>query len=213
MAPAWQRMNPAEVIAETLNRHLQHSTEIVVFGAAALLLDPRFATRMAGRVTNDLDIIVPATREMQVNGDRQFWEALEVANRELEKKKLYITHIFPESEVTLTPEWKQHTVALPNLRWEKLKLTRPRVLDLIVSKMGRGDVEDQGDIRSMLRLHREVEGVTITVSEVADAARRARVPEVYREIFPRASRQIIEVTREFEAGLSDRPDIGPRMSP
>ncbi|OAM91124.1 hypothetical protein AW736_04945 [Termitidicoccus mucosus] len=201
-------MNPAQVIADTLHRHLQERTELVVFGAAALLLDHRFAERMVGRLTHDIDIIVPETRELQVNTDRQFWHALEVTNRELERKKLYITHIFPENEVTLTPEWKQHTVALLNPQWPKLNLIRPHVLDLIVSKMGRGDVEDQADVRSMLRLHRDVEGQTITAAEVAAAAQRARVPEVYRELFPRASAQIIAAVREAEITIRSGPRMG-----
>ncbi|XAE57513.1 hypothetical protein OH491_04650 [Termitidicoccus mucosus] len=172
------------------------------------MLDHRFAERMVGRLTHDIDIIVPETRELQVNTDRQFWHALEVTNRELERKKLYITHIFPENEVTLTPEWKQHTVALLNPQWPKLNLIRPHVLDLIVSKMGRGDVEDQADVRSMLRLHRDVEGQTITAAEVAAAAQRARVPEVYRELFPRASAQIIAAVREAEITIRSGPRMG-----
>jgi len=201
-------MNPAQVIADTLHRHLEERTELVVFGAAALLLDPQFAERMAGRLTYDIDIIVPETRELQLNTDRQFWHALEVTNRELERKRLYITHIFPENEVTLTPEWKQRTVALLNPQWPNLNLIRPHVLDLIVSKMGRGDVEDQADVRSMLRLHHEVEGRTITAAEVVAAAQRARVPEVYRELFPRASAQIIAAAREAEIKIKNGPRMG-----
>jgi len=202
-------MNTAQTIAETLDRYLERPTQMVVFGSAALLLDQNFAPRLAGRMTNDIDIIIPDGREVAVDADRQFWQALEAANRELEKQQLYITHIFPEREVVLTPEWKQHTLPLPNARLRKLRLQRPRMLDLVVSKMGRGDAQDQADVRNMLRLQREVFLVGPSAAEIADAAQRAQVPEVYREIFPRASAQIIGVARKVELGESVQSRLPP----
>ena len=202
-------MNAAQTIAETLDRHLTQPTEVVVFGAAALLLDRKFASRLAGRSTNDVDIIIPEEREVRVDADRTFWRAVAKTNQELESKGLYLTHIFPEREVALTPEWKQHTVRLHNDKLTKLSLQRPRMLDLVVSKMGRGDVQDLEDVRSMLRLHRETTGRPLTASEIALAAQRAQVPEVYREIFPRACERIVAVAREMEAS----PDIRPAQPP
>jgi hypothetical protein len=202
-------MNAAQTIAETLNRHLTQPTEVVVFGAAALLLDRKFAGRLAGRSTNDVDIIIPKERELRVDADRTFWRAVEKTNQELESKGLYITHIFPEREVALTPEWKQHTVPLHHEKLSKLSLQRPRMLDLVVSKMGRGDVQDLADVRNMLRLHRETTGRQLTATEIAQAAGRALVPEAYREIFPRACERIVAAAREIEIG----PDIRPTQSP
>lgn len=198
-------MNAAQTIAETLNRHLTQPTELVVFGAAALLLDRKFAIRMAGRSTNDVDIIIPKEREMQVDADRAFWQAVEKTNQELEPKGLYITHIFPEREVVLTPEWRQHTVPLHHESLARLNLLRPRILDLVISKMGRGDVQDVADVRSMLRLHRAVTGFEITGEEITQAAKRAQVPEIYREIFPRACERIVAAAREMEVGQGIRP--------
>lgn len=198
-------MNAAQTIAETLNRHLTQPTEVVVFGAAALLLDRKFAMRMAGRSTNDVDIIIPKEREVQVDTDRAFWQAVEKTNRELEPKGLYITHIFPEREVVLTPEWRQHTVPLHHESLARLNLLRPRILDLVISKMGRGDVQDVADVRSMLRLHRAVTGFQVTGEEIAQAARRAQVPEIYREIFPRACERIVAAAREMEVSEGIRP--------
>ncbi len=198
-------MNAAQTIAEALNRHLAQPTEVVVFGAAALLLDRKFAIRMAGRSTNDVDIIIPKEREVQVDTDRAFWQAVEKTNRELEPKGLYITHIFPEREVVLTPEWRQHTVPLHHESLARLNLLRPRILDLVISKMGRGDVQDVADVRSMLRLHRAVTGFQVTGEEIAQAARRAQVPEIYREIFPRACERIVAAAREMEVSEGTRP--------
>lgn len=198
-------MNAAQTIAETLDRHLTQPTEVVVFGAGALLLDRKFAGRLAGRSTNDVDIIIPKERELRIDADRTFWRAVEKTNQELESKGLYITHIFPEREVALTPEWKQHIVPLHHDKLSKLSLQRPRMLDLVVSKMGRGDVQDLVDVRSMLRLHRDTTGIQITAGEVAQAAKRALVPVAYREIFPRACERIVAVAREMEGGQDIRP--------
>lgn len=210
-------MNAAQTIAETLNRHLTQPTEVVVFGAAALLLDRKFAIRMAGRSTNDVDIIIPKEREMQVDADRAFWTAVEKTNRELEPKGLYITHIFPEREVVLTPEWRKHTVPLHHESLARLNLLRPRVLDLVISKMGRGDVQDIADVRNMLRLHRAATGFQITGEEIVQAARRAVVPEVYREIFPKACERIVAAAREMEVSEGIRPTqslfSSPRQAP
>jgi non-ribosomal peptide synthetase component F len=216
-------MNAAQTIAETLNRHLTKPTEVVVFGAAALLLDRKFNARMAGRSTNDVDIIIPKERAMQVDADKGFWRAVERTNQELQSRGLYITHIFPEREVALTPEWRKHTVPLHHETLSRLNLQRPRVLDLVISKMGRGDAQDVADVRSMLRLHKAVTGQQITGDEIAAAARRAAVPEAYREIFPRACERIVAAARSIEvrekppsygSSISYRPDPprqGPRM--
>ena len=210
-------MNAAQTIAETLDWHLTQPTEVVVFGAAALLLDRKFAGRLAGRSTNDVDIIIPKDRELRVDADRSFWRAVEKTNQELEAKGLYITHIFPEREVVLTPEWKQHTVPLHQDKLTKLSLQRPRMLDLILSKMGRGDVQDLVDVRSMLRLHREATGHQLTAAEIIQAAGRAQVPEIYREIFPRAWERIVAVARELETvqdiRLGQSPSSGPSQVP
>jgi hypothetical protein len=194
-------MNTAERIAAAVDRHLADNTEIVVFGSAALLLDRRYAQHLSARVTNDVDIIIPAQREMKIEADRGFWRAIEKANHELEPEGLYITHIFPEREVTLTPEWQQHTVRLETPTLERLSISRPRILDLIVSKMGRGDTQDLDDVRTLLHLEHKVTGKVVTAAEVQAAAERARVPEVYREIFPEARRRIVLTAEEVERAV------------
>ncbi len=215
-------MNAAQTIVETIDRHLTQPTEVVVFGAAALLLDRKFAQRLAGRSTNDVDIVIPKEREVQLDADRNFWSAIEKTNRELEPRGLYVTHIFPEREVVLTPEWKQHLVPLHNEKLAKLSVARPRMLDLIVSKMGRGDAQDVTDVRTMLRLHQQVQGKAIGPDEIAQAAQRANVPAVYREIFPGARDRIIAIAREQTAAdvrpqsvefrpRTDPPRQGPRL--
>jgi hypothetical protein len=190
--------NSANQIVETLDRHLSAPTGIVVFGAAALLLDEKHARHLTARQTNDVDIIIPASSEMKIDADMSFWSAIEATNKELEPTGLYISHIFPEREVALTPEWQNHVVELkiPNL--EKLKISRPRVLDLVVSKMGRGDPTDLEDVRQMLRIERLATGRAITADEIAAAAARANVPTIYQGIFPQARDRIVQMMRASE---------------
>lgn len=223
-------MNAAQTIAETLDRHLERPTEVVVFGAGALLLDPKFAAQLRGRTTNDIDVIIPLERELHLDADESFWRAVRKTNSDLDSQGLYITHIFPEREVALTPEWKNHLVSLHHPELSKLSLARPRILDLVVTKMGRGDAQDRVDVRTMLQLHRAVTGQNISEREIADAASRARVPEIYREIFPKASAQIIAVAHELAVveeinaraatarqglreGHGHKPSTGPRFRP
>jgi len=130
-------MNAALRIAQTLDRHLGRPTSIVVFGTGALLLDSAFEERLAGRMTNDIDLIIPQDR-----------------------------------------------------------LFRPQMLDLILSKMGRGDAKDLDDIRAMLALE------PVAFRDVAEAVKNVRVPEVYAEIFPAAKKRILEAVKIYERTYS-----------
>lgn len=197
-------MNNAERIVATIDRHLPGKSEIVVFGSAALMLDRRYADYLSARVTHDVDIIIPSDRELQIESDRNFWHAIKSANKELEPDGLYVTHIFPEREVTLTPEWKEHVVRLETPACTHLAISRPRILDLVISKMGRGDVQDLEDVRMMLKLDHRVSGKTLTVAELEAAAARAHVPPVYGEIFPVARARVIAAVKEIEGTLKSK---------
>jgi hypothetical protein len=198
-------MNPAEMIAAAIDRHLKGATEMVVFGSGALLLDRSLAEFFSGRMTNDIDIIIPASRELAVDADAEFWAAITAVNRELEPEGFYVSHIFPEREIVLSAQWeaRREAVAGP---WRNLRVTRPRMLDLILSKMGRGDVQDVADVRAMLRGERASGREPITAGTLERAAAEARVPDVYREIFPRARDAILAAARE-----EDRADLIPEM--
>ena len=194
-------MNEACTIAAALDRHLAATTEIVVYGSAALLLDRPFAERLAGRKTNDIDIIIPSSRELQVDADARFWNAIDATNRELSARGLYISHIFPEREVILSADWQDHLQPVAGL-WAHLQVKRPRMLDLVLSKMGRADVADVADVRSMLALELQISGRRITLAELDAAAAHAHVPDAYSELFPAARERIRRAVAEF--ALSER---------
>jgi hypothetical protein len=115
--------------------------------------------------------------------DNGFWEAQERANRILEPIGLYITHLFSEDQVFLRPEWEVHLVPVlrPETRW--LRLFRPHAVDLILTKMMRGnDPQDMEDVAFLVRKS----GVTLAEMEVA--FQQVRMPDLQelRDAFERA---------------------------
>jgi len=108
---------------------------------------------------------------------------VERTNQLLEPKGLYITHLFPEDLVFLRPDWAEHIVPVlrPKTRW--LKLYRPHTIDLILTKMMRGeDPQDMDDVDFLVR-H---DGITREQMEPAFA--NVRMPDVVElhEAFARA---------------------------
>jgi hypothetical protein len=143
-------------------------------------------------MTNDIDLIIPLDRELEIEADQDFWGAIEATNRDLEPTGLYLTHIFPEKEVVLMPSWKDHVQALDHPEFRHLRLVRPQMLDLIISKMGRGDAKDLDDVRTMLELE------PIAYKDLVNAVENVQVPKVYMDIFPAARDRILDVAETFE---------------
>lgn len=162
--------NPAKILA-ALDRHLDRRTRIIVYGRAALALGYSGAAVELG-ATMDVDAILPSVEMAAIENDRQFWQALDLANRELEPEGLYMTHLFSDDQVILTPDWLLSIVALPSLGWRHLQGFRPATLDLVLTKMMREDPQDLADIQFLL-------GQEPIPREVLRAAfATARVPEI-----------------------------------
>jgi hypothetical protein len=122
--------------------------------------------------------------------DEGFWEAQERANRILEPQGLYITHLFCEDQVFLRPDWEQHLVPIlqPETRW--LRLFRPHAIDLILTKMMRGDdPQDMEDVDFLVRKSQ------VSLAEMEVAFREARIPDLseLRDAFERALPRVREI--------------------
>ncbi|MSU49812.1 MAG: hypothetical protein EXS37_12135 [Opitutus sp.] len=143
-------MNNPEKILAALDRHLDQRTRIILYGRAALALGYPGAAPELG-ATVDVDAILPSVEMAAIENDRQFWQALDLANRDLEPEGLYMTHLFSDDQVILTPDWLLRIVALPSLGWRHLQGFRPSTLDLILTKMMREDPQDLADIQFLLR--------------------------------------------------------------
>ena len=140
--------NPLNIL-ETLDRHLTKPAELTIFGRAALALGfqdspPVFAT------THDVDAILPLAWLAADDENLDFWEAQQKTNAELEQAGLYITHLFRELEIIITPEWLARRVRVP-VELRQLTVFRPATLDLVLTKMARGDENDLADIRFLLQ--------------------------------------------------------------
>jgi hypothetical protein len=161
--------NPLRILQE-LDRQLTGDAEITLFGRAALALG-YVEPPAAFAATHDVDAILPLAWLMAEDENLAFWEAQQRTNAALEPTGLYLTHLFRELEVILTPDWLDRRVRIP-LQFRRLAVFRPASLDLILTKMARGDENDLGDIEFLLT--RE----PLTTEQLRAAFVRARVPDL-----------------------------------
>lgn len=184
-------MNNPERILSALDSRLDHEVSLVIYGRAAVALGFENPPETVAK-TLDVDAVVPASQLSRFRSDANFWDAQEATNRELEKEGLYITHIFESDQVFLRPDWERHLVPItrPPTRW--LRLLRPATLDLILTKMMRGnDPQDMADIAFLIR-HDQV-----TPAQIESALADAVIPDLIelREAFERAKPRVRELAR------------------
>jgi hypothetical protein len=140
--------------------------------------------------TQDVDGIIRLSQLSVLMEDEGFWEAQERANRILEPRGLYITHLFIEDQVFLRPEWEQHLVPVPQPGTRWLRLFRPHAVDLILTKMMRGnDSQDMEDVAFLVRKS----GVTRVEMEMA--FQQVQIPDLQelRDAFERALPRVREI--------------------
>lgn len=175
-------MTNAEIIATTLDGFLDHEVKLIIYGRAALALGFDNVPEAVGR-SLDLDVILPFSEVARIEADDQFWAALHQLNKSLESRGLYLTHIFQEDQVFLRPDWEKHIKPVLRPSTHRLKLFRPDTVDLILTKMMRGeDAQDMEDVKFLV----ESEGLTLDTMEPAFAS--VRMPDVdeLRETFQKA---------------------------
>ena len=180
--------NPLHIL-QTLDRHLTKPAEITIFGRAALALGfPNSPAAFA--TTHDVDAILPLSWLAAEDENMDFWQAQQKTNAELEPSGLYITHLFRELEIILTPDWLTRRVRAP-LDLRELTVFRPSALDLILTKMARGDENDLADIKFLLQ--QEVS----SVEQLRAAFTRARVPDVpeIQELFRAAQPKVLAFSK------------------
>jgi hypothetical protein len=176
-------MANASLILQTLDRHLDHPVRLILYGRAALQLG--FVPPQVGAAhSKDVDCIIPMADVEPLTADSGFWEAQALTNEELRPLGLYITHLFPASEVFLRRDWEQHLVPIARGSLQQLRLFRPAALDLVLTKMMRGDdPQDMTDAGFLIRHDRITEMQLqeafaqmkpIALVELRDAFERAR---------------------------------------
>lgn len=180
--------NPLEIL-RTLDEHLTKPVELTLFGRSALALGYSDPPPEYG-ATLDVDGIIPET---STEPDEDFWLAQQATNAELKKRGLYITHLFSELDVILQPDWIQRRVRL-DLPFRHLRTFRPATVDLVLTKMARGDSQDLGDIQFLLQ--RE----PLSQAVFRAAFSRASVPDVteIRELFEQAQPKVLALAHSTE---------------
>ncbi len=109
----------------------------------------------------------------RIEADRQFWDELEAANKELEPTGLYMTHRFTDEQVVLTSDWLEKIAPLQlQTGFSRLELFRPAGADLILAKMMRNDPQDVDDIRFLIAQEK------ISPTQLQQVFANARVPAV-----------------------------------
>jgi len=127
-----------------------------------------------------------------------FWQAQQRTNAELEPEGLYLTHLFRELEVILTPGWLEGRVRIEHL-FQRLTVFRPSTLNLILTKMARGDENDLADIRFLLQQEE------LGTDQMRASFQRARVPDVpeIQQLFRAAQPKVLALADSVkDAGRS-----------
>ena len=82
----------AERILVSLDHHLDHEVELIIYGRAAIALGFDGAPESV-KHSFDVDALIPVSRVSAFREDEAFWSAQETANTELEGEGLYITQL------------------------------------------------------------------------------------------------------------------------
>src|SRR2546429_9657556 len=123
--------NP-ERLVEALDQALDHSVRLIIYGRAGLWLGFKDPPAPAA-ATHDVDAIIPIEQVHAFSDDLQFWDARDAVNEKFKTEKLYITHLFSETEVFLRHDWIRHIVPINRLPLKHLHLFRPATIDFILT--------------------------------------------------------------------------------
>jgi hypothetical protein len=184
--------NPMEIL-RVFDAHLEHRTELTLFGRSAIALGfssapPEYLA------TLDVDAIL-SLPQLELFREQQFsfWLAQQATNRELDARGLYMTHLFSEVDVIVQPDWTTRRVSI-TAPLKNVALFRPSVVDLILTKMARADTQDLKDIEFLF--HQE----PVSTAEIGGAFSRARVPDVaeVQALFSKAKPKVLAIAKRIE---------------
>jgi len=172
---------------------LDHPVRLILYGRAALQLG--FGTPPPGAAhSKDVDCIIPLSDLDTLTADAGFWDAQEATNEKLRPLGLYITHLFRAQEVFLRHDWEEHLVPITRGSFRHLRLFRPATLDLVLTKMMRGDdAQDMTDAAFLVQQGR------ITVAQLESAFKTMTIPDLveFRDAFARAKPVVLKLASEI----------------
>ena len=188
-------MSNAARIVSVLDGLLTKEAKLIIYGRAASALgfeNPPQATLRS----LDVDALLSTSYETAFADTPEFWDAQGQLNQLLERDGLYMTHIFPADMVFLRRQWENEIV--PTLRppLQHLRLFRPATLDLLLTKMMRGnDVQDMQDIDFMIRHDH------LALPDIENAFAEAVIPDnqELRDAFARAKPTVLGLAAKAHA--------------
>jgi hypothetical protein len=175
-----------------LDEGLDHEVRLIIYGRSAIWLGFENPPAAAA-TTQDVDAIIPNDQVQALADDLRFWDARDAVNERFKSEGLYITHLFPESEVFLRRDWLNHIIPIPRLKLRHLRLFRPATVDLVLTKMMRGnDEQDMADAGFLIRHDR------ITESHLQEAFTQMKPIELVelREAFAKAKPVVLQFARQ-----------------
>jgi hypothetical protein len=167
--------NAPELILRTLDRHLTGPAEICVIGGAALILGYHLR-----RTTEDADLVMDDAECQALIERANFAEAVEATNRELEPQRLYLTHIWGPEQLPLSPHWRSQVRNISMNGLQHLRVSCLGPLDLILSKLARGDDADLADIAWVVQME------NLEPNLILESVKTAQVPPILTEVFASA---------------------------
>ena len=180
-------MSNSARILSVLDSLLTQEASLIIYGRAAIALgfeNPPPATLRS----LDVDALLSTSYETAFADTPEFWTAQEKLNLILEDEGLYMTHIFPADMVFLRRQWESGVIPVLRPPLKYLRLFRPATLDLLLTKMMRGnDVQDMQDIDFLIRHDRLVR------SEIEHAFAEVVIPDnqELRDAFARAKPTVL----------------------
>jgi hypothetical protein len=98
-------VNNATKILSALDSKLNRAVELTLFGRAAFVLSyPNAPKEFAA--SRDIDAVLWIGQAEELAQTTNFWEAVEEVNQQFRDQEIYISHLFEENQVVLTPKWK-----------------------------------------------------------------------------------------------------------
>jgi hypothetical protein len=186
-------MDNPSLILQAVDKNLDHEVNLTIYGRAALWLGFDTPPPETAK-TQDVDAIISLQQETELAADLRFWDATEKANAELAARGLYITHLFSEREIFLRRQWQQHLVPLKKMALRHLRLFRPAAIDLVLSKMMRGnDPQDMADAEFMIR-HDHITEAQLTQAFLE--MKPVELPEL-RDAFALAKPVVLKLAKEI----------------
>ena len=188
-------MSNAARIVTTLDSLLTKEASLILYGRASIALgfeNPPEATLHS----MDVDALLTTSYESAFAEVPEFWVAQEKLNQVLDDEGLYMTHIFPADLVFLRSQWESEVLPVLRPTLKFLRLFRPATIDLILTKMMRGnDEQDLQDVDFMIRHDR------VTQQQIEDAFRDAVIPDCaeLREAYDRARPTVLTLAQKAAA--------------